>query len=127
MIANAATAVRIEISGASTNRNPIEVRRAELLLGQQLEDVGERLQRAVGPDAVGAVARLEAPEQLALGEQHDRHELQAHGEDHDRLEDLDPPFFVVADDREAHQEATAVSRSCQRTPRPPISSSVRPA
>ena len=67
------------------------MRRPELLLGEQLEDVGERLQRAEGPDAVRAVAALEAPEQLALGEQHDRHELQADGEDHDRLEDLDPP------------------------------------
>ncbi len=83
MIAKAATAVRIEISGAIANSSPIEVLGRELLLGQQLEDVGERLQRAVGPDAVGAVAALEAPEQLALGDQHDRHELQADGEDHD--------------------------------------------
>ena len=83
--------------GASANRKPIDVRRAELLLGQQLDDVRQRLQRAVRPDAVGAVAALEAPEQLALGEQHDRHELQADGEDHDRLDDLDPPGLVVAD------------------------------
>ena len=86
--------------GASANRKPIEVRRAELLLGQQLEDVGERLQRAVGADAVGPVAALEAPEQLALGEQHDRHQLQADREDHDRLDDLDPPGLEVADGRD---------------------------
>src|ERR1019366_8963483 len=51
-------------------------------------DVGERLQGAIGADAVGAVAALEASEQLALGEQHDRHELQADGEDQDRLDEL---------------------------------------
>ena len=48
-------------------------------------------------DAVGAVAVLEAAEQLALGDQHDGHELEADGEDHERLEDLDPPGLVVAD------------------------------
>ena len=80
--------------------------RAELLLGQQLEDVRERLQRAVRADAVGAVAALEAPEQLALGEQHDRHELQADGEDHDRLDDLDPPRLVVADERRAARRSS---------------------
>ena len=112
--------------------------RAELLLGEQLEDVGQRLQRAVGADAVRAVAGLEAPEQLALGEQHHRDELQPDGEDHDRLQDLDPPRFVVADGGQhrlpgAHTScpllgyAPAASRSCQRTPLPPICSSVRPS
>ena len=71
--------------------------RAELLLEQQLPDVGHRLQRAERADAVRAVAVLEAAEDLALGEQHDRHELEHDGEDHQRLEQLDPPGLVVAD------------------------------
>ena len=70
---------------------------AELLLEQQLPDVGHRLQRAEQADAVRPVAVLEAAEDLALGEQHDRHELEDHGEDDQRLEELDPPVLVVAD------------------------------
>ena len=70
---------------------------AELLLEQQLPDVGHRLQRAERADAVGAVAVLEAAEDLALGEQHDRDELEHDREDHQRLEELDPPGLVVAD------------------------------
>ena len=69
----------------------------ELLLEQQLPDVGHRLQRAERADAVRAVAVLEAAEDLALGEQHDRHELEDHREDDQRLQDLDPPGLVVAD------------------------------
>ena len=64
-----------------------------------------------GTDAVGTVARLKPSEQLALGEQHDGHELQADGEDHDRLQDLDPPFFVEADRGE---EGRAAHTSCSR-------------
>ena len=71
--------------------------RPELLLGQQLDDVGQRLQRAERADAVGAVAVLEAAQQLALGDQHDRDDLEADGEDDDRLDDLDPPGLVVGD------------------------------
>jgi hypothetical protein len=71
--------------------------RAELLLGDELDDVGHRLQDPERADAVGPVAVLEAPEQLALDDEHDGHELQADGEDHDRLEDLHPPRLVVAD------------------------------
>ena len=51
------------------------------------------------PDAVWPVAGLEAAEQLALEDQHDRHELQADREQKDRFDDLDPPLLVVADDR----------------------------
>ena len=83
MIANAATAVRIEIIGASENSEPTDVRGPELLLAQQLDDVGQRLQQPERADAVGAVAALEAAEQLALDEQHERHQLQPDGEDHD--------------------------------------------
>ena len=76
MSASVAHAVNIEIAGASANIQPIEPLGAELLLEQQLPDVGHRLQRAVRADAVRAVAVLEAAEHLALGEQHDRHELE---------------------------------------------------
>ena len=69
----------------------------ELLLEQQLPDVRHRLQDPERPDAVGAVAVLEAPEQLALDEQDDRHELEDDGEDQHALEQLDPPRLVVAD------------------------------
>ena len=91
------TAVNIEITGASANIQPTESAGPEVLLEEQLADVGHRLQRAVGPDAVRAVAVLEAAEHLALGQQHDRHELEDDGEDHQRLQELDPPRLVVAD------------------------------
>ena len=52
---------------------------------------------AEGADAVGAVAVLEAAQQLALGEQRHRHEVEDHDEDHQRLEHLHPPGLVVAD------------------------------
>src|SRR5204863_8082260 len=74
--------------------------RAELLLGEELPDVRQRLDQPERADAVGAVAVLVAAEDLALGQQDDRHELQADREDHDRLEDLHPPRLVVADGRE---------------------------
>ena len=91
MIAKAATAVRIEMTGAIANSRPIEVVGRNCSLVSSLRMSASGCSSAEGADAVGAVAALEAPEQLALGEQHDRHQLQADGEDHDRLEDLDPP------------------------------------
>jgi hypothetical protein len=58
-------------------------------------------------DAVGAVAVLEAPHDLALRQQHERDELQDDREDHDRLDDLHPPRLGVGDvgerDGERHQ------------------------
>src|SRR5581483_11903055 len=74
--------------------------RAELLLAQELPDVGHRRQQPEHADAVGAVAGLEAAEDLALGEQHERHEVEDHQERHQRLEDLDPPLLVVEGVRE---------------------------
>ncbi len=89
----------------------------ELLLREELEDVGEGLHQPERPDAVRAVAALEAPEQLALGDQHDGHELEADGEDHDRLDDLDPPGLVVADERE-HHPSPAPSATVASAPSP---------
>ena len=85
MIASAATAVRIEIIGASANSQPIDVRGRNCSLVSSLTMSASGCSDAEGADAVGAVAVLEAAEQLALGEQHERDELQADGEDHDAL------------------------------------------
>ena len=89
MIASVATAVKIEITGAIAIIHGTAVAGVELLLGQQLEHVGERLEQPEGPDAVRADARLEAAEQLALEQQDQRHHLEDEREDHDRLHDLD--------------------------------------
>ena len=79
----------------------------ELLLREQLEHVGERLEQAVGADAVGAEARLEAAEQLALEQQDQRHDLEHEDEDHDRLDDLDERALEPS----VHQDATASRRA----------------
>src|SRR5205085_10355330 len=81
--------------------------RAEVLLADELEDVGDRLHRAERADAVGAVAALEAPEQLALGQQGDRDEVEDDEEDHQRLDDLHPPRLVVGDVGEDHAGSTS--------------------
>ena len=83
--------------GASANSQPIDVFGRNCSLVSELEDVGQRLEQAERPDAVGAVAVLEAAEDLALGDEHDRDELQADREQHDRLDDLDVPGLVVVD------------------------------
>ena len=116
MIAKAATAVMIEMIGASAKSKPTDVRGRNCSLPQQLDDVGERLDGAERADAVGAVAVLEAAEELALGDQDDGHELQADGEDDDALEDLDPPGLVVADlgERQAHRLAHLHERALER-------------
>ena len=66
MIASVATAVVTMITGAIAIIHGTAVAGCELLLREQLQHVGERLDQAVGADAVGAVAGLEAAEQLAL-------------------------------------------------------------
>jgi len=63
------------------NRVGIGVRRAEGLLGDQLADVGERLQDAEGADPVGPVAVLEAADQLALEDGQQRQDAEDDGED----------------------------------------------
>src|SRR5262249_4394284 len=58
----------------------------------------DRLQRAERADAVRAVAVLEAPEHLTVGDQRDRHQVEDDEEDRERLEDLHPPRLVEADE-----------------------------
>src|SRR4029079_9455440 len=83
---------------------------AGVLLAQQLADVGDGLEQTVGADAVGAVAGLEAAEQLALGDEDDRDDRQPDGEDDHRLEELDPPLLGVDRRREAgHARRTSTS------------------
>ena len=85
------------------------VSRPEVLLRRELDDVRERLGGAEGPDAVGPVAVLEAAEQLALGEQHDRDDLHGDREEDDRLDDLDAPRLGVADVGETGSHAGVTS------------------
>ena len=54
--------------------------RPQLLLHQQLQDVGERLQQAVRPDQVRAVALLHEAHDLALGEHQQRRRVDQHEE-----------------------------------------------
>ena len=44
----------------------VDVRRDEAFFGEQLDDVGERLQQAVRTDAIRAQAQLDVREHLAL-------------------------------------------------------------
>src|SRR5207248_4858325 len=57
-------------------------------------------QQAEWAHPVGAVAVLEAPQQLALVHDQDRQQHEDHQEDHERLDDLDPPRLDVVDERE---------------------------
>src|SRR5207244_1129688 len=68
-----------------------------LLLREQLEDVGERLEQAPGPHAIRAVARLEAAEQLALEQHEQRQDLEHDQEDHERLHHLHEPGLASDD------------------------------
>ena len=72
MIASASTPERTGSSGPEDEQRRDRVGRAEGLLGEQLADVGERLQEAEGADPVGPVAVLEAADQLALDHRHQR-------------------------------------------------------
>jgi hypothetical protein len=60
---------------------------------EQLADVGERLHQAEGTDPVGAVAVLEAADQLALEHRHQRQDGEDHAEDDQALNDHDPGGF----------------------------------
>ena len=77
MIAIDASAVTIMIAGASAIRPGTPVAGIELLLEISFSDVRERLQKAVGADAVGAVPVLEPAQQLALEQQDHRHDARA--------------------------------------------------
>ena len=60
MIASVATAVTIEITGAMAIIHGHRGLGRGLLLGEQLQHVGDRLEQAAGADPVRADARLEA-------------------------------------------------------------------
>ena len=85
MIASAATPQKITSTGPSDHRNGTAAVGRVVLLRDQLQRVGERLEQAVGADAIGAVARLEAAQELALDHGQDRHDREDHREDHDAL------------------------------------------
>jgi len=64
--------------------------RPQFLLEQELENVGERLQRAVRPDQVRAVALLHEAHDLALGQHEQCRRVDQHEEgeaDHHELND----------------------------------------
>ena len=62
------SAVKAARKGDSDVEHVDGVGRAEALLVEQLEQVGDRLQEPFGADAVGAVAQLHPPHHLPLGE-----------------------------------------------------------
>ena len=96
-IANAATAVMIEMTGASANRQPIDVPGGTAPWSASLHDVGERLQRGrTGRRGSGRSGSGSARAACARDD-HQRQDPEDDGEDHDRLEDLDPPRLVVAE------------------------------
>ena len=103
MIAIVAAAVTIEITGASANSQPLEPAGRNWALKTSLPMSAIACSSAERADAVRAVAVLEAAQDLAVGEQRQRHEVEDDGEDHDRLQDLHPPRLVVADLGEDHQ------------------------
>src|SRR4029079_1869581 len=69
--------------------------REEALLPDQLDEVGDRLQEAVRPDAVRAVAQLHATHDLALGERQIRKRDEDEVDDDVSLDRRDPPRLGV--------------------------------
>src|SRR5205085_502663 len=63
--------------------------RAQLLLEEQLDDVGERLEQTMRPDEIRAVALLHEPHDLALGEHEQRRRIDQHEEREADDEELD--------------------------------------
>ncbi len=92
---------------AEDEQGPDRVGRAEGLLGEQLADVGKRLQQAEGADPVGPVAVLEAADQLALQHRHQRQDAEDHAEDDQALDHHDPGGFdeLGVGDRQRHGAA----------------------
>ena len=58
------------------------LRRADDLLGEQLQRVGDRLQQAELADTVGTAAVLEPSDEASLGPDGDDHEKGDHAQDH---------------------------------------------
>ena len=89
---NAANAARRRDDRRDREEERVGGLRPQLLLEQQLDDVGERLQRALGADAVRADAVLDVGADLALQPHHER------GRQHEQVED-DEDQPEVRDDR----------------------------
>ena len=64
----------------------VDVRRNQVFLGDQLDDVGQRLQQAVRAHAVGAEAHLDVRDHLALHPLQVGERGQKHEGDHRRLD-----------------------------------------
>ena len=80
-VANAANAADDRQDRRQREEPLVGALRPQFLLEQQLEDVGDRLQHAVRPDQVRAVALLHEAHDLALGEHQDRRRDDQHEED----------------------------------------------
>ena len=94
MTLNAASAVNMARTGARMYSGSLAADRRERLLADQLQQVGDRHEQALGAGAVRAEAQLHAAEQLPLepGREGEEHH---HDVDHDeRLRDRDPPRFA---------------------------------
>ena len=85
--AKAANAAVAEMIGASAKSKRVGRLRPQLLLEHQLDDVGERLQQALRPDAVRAEALLQERRDLPLDVHHHRRRGEQHGEDEERQDD----------------------------------------
>src|SRR5206468_3162033 len=86
--------------------------RRERLLADELQQVGDGLQQAVGARPIGPVAELHAPHDLALEQGRVGEGEEDDVDDHDRLDDRDPPGLDRAgDERHALTTSTAWRRS----------------
>src|SRR4029079_6927556 len=63
----------------------------ERLLADQINQVGDRMQKPERPGAVGPVAELHPAQHLALDQRHVREGQQQQVDDQERLDDRDPP------------------------------------
>jgi hypothetical protein len=80
MTEKAANAAAVEMTGAIEQQRVGRLR-PQLLLEDQLDDVGERLEDAFEADAVRAVAVLDVGADLALEPHHERRRQHEHVED----------------------------------------------
>src|ERR1043166_571452 len=72
--------------GRDVEDDLVRLRRDELLLEEELDDVGDGLQEPERPDAVGAGARLDVPADLALGVDQVGHHPEQRIEDDEHLD-----------------------------------------
>ena len=85
---NAANAAVAEMIGRERKEQRVGRRRPELLLEQQLDDVGQRLEQALRADQVRAEPLLQDRRDLPLDVDHDGRRAQQHHEDEERRRDL---------------------------------------